>query len=401
MTRRLSHDNDIEDGDFIDVEPEDITNIQEDIDNQLNAMFSEFGGDDDMPEFKIRVYRPIKNSAELSYCFSCSPSDLPILDRLRDEWNGGQFEVRIYKDGKIFKRRKLFVEAPPAQRQPERQQSDMQPVLAAMSSMADRMERLMEQRQPQPQQTDPFAMITQMAQAMQTMQGLTPQPQQRDPVDLLVTGMKLARESGGGSGDDTGSNVFDLLKSTVNTFGGPLASAMEKISQMPMQPVMPGMNPAGAMPMQPAMPHIPTQPPAPVHTSQPVMQPNPAPRHEPTQPAPSTQTTEQENDMDYMLKMQLGLLVNYAKKGVDVEGPANTILDAMGDNEVSEFINRPGALDELVKVNPEVAKHRAWFEDLKNCINDMLTNDEPAPDNQGDLNPGPDDAPITSEQSSE
>jgi len=348
MTKKLEFDEtDIEEGEFVDVGGEDISNLQNDVDSQMQSIFAEFGGDEHDDEFKIVVYRMVPNRAEREYCFACFPADLPIMEKIRSEYGSGRYEIWIRKNGKIFKRTALSI---------AETKKKIEPLTPVVSSNDSQLHGVINQlvdkvtaMQQQPSQGgDMFgAMMTNMVQMQQMFSAM--QPKQDNQIDTLLQGIKLAgglgSHDGGGDKEDS---IYSLLSSVVNTFGEPIARAATQAQLN---------QPAGSQ-------HIPGQP-------------------IPGQPIDPNATG---NTAMNMMKIKLNFLLTQAKRNADPFVYADLILDQLTPEQVTGFINSPEAMSNMIKILPEITNHQPWFISLQTAINELLKEDTETPDGEIDAN---------------
>ena len=109
--RELPNPEGIQDAEYKDIigDFDDITDLQNDLDSQLDAIFEEFGGDENDTEYKIHVKRVLTERGEYEHCFSCLPSELPINDKIKNQYGPGRYMIWIYKNAKIYRRRNLII----------------------------------------------------------------------------------------------------------------------------------------------------------------------------------------------------------------------------------------------------------------------------------------------------
>lgn len=367
MAKALPAPDDTEDAEFtLTGEAEDVSGIVEDIDAQLNNVMSELGADKLDVKFIIKVYRVVPNSGVLSWVFDCSPAELPILARLRDDYNGGKFECRVYKNNRIFRRVTVHVDAPNKPKE-EPKQSEMAQILKAIADQqAAQFTQLKETllqiagKQPAPQQ-GPLEMMTVMLDIMKSMKEFTapinPVVPSLDPektIDLIMRGMELGRESGGG-GDD---GIMGILKEFVKS---PLLGETVK-----------AMSAAQSAPQLAAPANLPVQIPAQLPQT-PI---SATPNSVPTQP----QVKPMQNQF---IANYVNQLVDRAKRDSDPMLYAHFILDNVPEQIVRENIAREDLIDEFSKYNPLVREHVEWFTELRNNIIALLTEDEEAGDDVG------------------
>lgn len=360
MVRSLTHDN-VEEG-ILNVEGEDITNIIEDVDAQINSMTSEFGADKLDAEFSIKVYRVIEGKGELAWLFACVPSELPIMQKLQDDYEGGRFEVRIYKNKKIYRRIPVVVAPPVKKKDVEKivPQNDLTALVNAISQQQERQfnqlkETLLQiagkNTSPAP---DPMAMMGSMMAALVQMKNfITPaaQPTNSLPpekmVDLIIKGMELGKDSGGGSE----TNMLDVLK---EAFKSPLLLAAANSLQQPVINHNPMVNRAPAkVAVNPANPANPNK-----LQQRPTIVPKP----------------KQENlNMNNILVHNLNMLVEKAENDSDPILYAEFILDNVPEETIKEYILKDDLIEEMQKINPKVLEYKNWFIEMRDHIKMVLT----------------------------
>lgn len=329
---------------IIDVDFEDVSGLQDDLDQELNSIFSEFGGDDNLDEYTIRVYRPQPGKGNVGYLFACLPAELPILDKLRDEYGGGDFEVRIIKNGKIFRRRKTIVEPPlkkpPAP--PHNSTSELMHIVESMNNGFNRLGELMLENS-KTSQSNPMNDQMQMLQnlvAMKELLGLDNQPavKQTAPLTQLKELLELQQLMGGNSGG--GSDGESILSLASNLLPKLAEIGKEEQAQKTMELQMKLKNPRGRR------------------------------RRRVTQ-----KITEGDNPM----KMHLVFLTVQAKNDRDVPTYAHMVIDNTPQNKLNElrtFICGADALSEMIKVYPPVGDYVSWFTELGRYIDEFLAGNE-------------------------
>ena len=205
-------------GETIDITPDDVSELEDENDADLSAIFASFGGAPDDKTYQLKIYRVIKDSAERAWLFNAVPSELPIDNRLRDEYKGGRFEIRIYeiKGGKyvLRKRPNILIEAP--QKPEVAQASDLANVLTAFrdsqTQMFNQLSDVMKKSQGVVDvPANPFSMMKEMAAAMVSMREMMQPAAQANPVETLKGVIELAgmlKGDSGGGGYTKGLDVF-------------------------------------------------------------------------------------------------------------------------------------------------------------------------------------------------
>lgn len=342
-----------EDAEIRDIEGEadDITELQENLDAQLGAIFEQFGGGDNDINFKINIYRVEENKGELSYCFSCVPSELPILDRIREEYGAGKYETRVYQQGgpgrrtKLIKRTKLNIAKQIAVvKRTDSGGQDLAAVIAAMmESQKRQFEQLqaMMQRQPAPvESANPFGLFKEMAAAMAAFREMMPAP--ANPFENLSTILELVRDAKDG---DREKGIFDVVQSVAE-------KAMPVILDLAKSRTVPAYQPAA-----PAAPGAPAAPDAAQLSG------------------PPTPQQGDEMNASLMFKMQLNMLVGQARANSDPSLYAEMILDNVPEDQVNVLLNSPDLKRTLTEINPGVAETWPWFERMIAEIRALLTED--------------------------
>ncbi len=324
---------------------EDVTDLQNDIDSQMDAIFQEFGGDDRDTEFKIIVKRAIPGKGEVEHCFSATPAELPIIDRIKENFGAGTYQIWVYKNGKIFKRRVLNIAKELKKEAPVLPGNDtnslVQMVMENNRQMAERMEAFMKSQQQTPT-TDPMAMMTGMMSAMVQMKEFIGGGSNQ--MDTLLGAVKLIKEVGGGDSDGgSGRNFID----GIVELGGKVMPALAEMSKHtpPMTP------PAGA----------PGQPQASVQN-------NPA-------PAQVENNTQQPTNEDIQMqqaamKQQLQFLMAQAAANKSTALWADMVMDMIPENVIVQWISEPNEkiLQYFAQFEPGIMQYQQWFTELLNEI---------------------------------
>lgn len=342
-------------GDAIDITPDDVTELEDDNDADLSAIFASFGGAPDDKTYHLKIYRVIKDSAERAWLFNAVPSELPIDNRLRDEYKGGRFEIRIYeiKGGKHILRRRpnILIEAP--QKPEAAQASDLAAVLKAFqdsqTQMFNQLSDVMKKSQGVVDvPANPFSMMKEMAAAMVSMREMMQPAVQTNPIESLKGVIELAgmlKSDSGGGGD---TNWLDVLKEAMRS---PL-----------LQNVM------GAMPqmLNSPTPQLAAPSPTPQETVQSSVTPQPS-------SIPQPENTQDMNAMQLAYMTQyLEMLINRAAAQQNPEFVAELISNDIPEPVIKEHLLNPGALDKAAEINPGVNTHRQWFVQVQTALQALL-----------------------------
>lgn len=363
MSEKLIGNDGIEDIDFVDIQgtAEDLSDIQKDIDSQMNRIFEEFGGDDRDAEFKIHVKRAIPGKGELEHCFSCLPAELPIIDRIQDNYGPGSYQVWIYKDGRIFRRRNLSI-AKAIKKDSERRQGAHQEgnMAELINAMADNQRKTIEQMQLiMLQNQRPSVDIPALVGAIVPVIGLIKDiiPPRQNEMDSFIKAASFMKEVT--QPEDKESNFFDMVGSLAKSFG------------------------PGIMELSQKMPHAPIDQPA-RNGEQPI---NQNPIHNDSLPNPqatkmnTSNNPQPENDLFSdrninALRQQLGMLVMMASVNKDPLLYADLVMDQLPEEYIRAYILRPDWIDFLIKVEPKVASYPGWFTEMHAAIENVFSQDE-------------------------
>lgn len=336
----------------INGESNDISEIQDNIDDELNKIFSEIDADKDDVQFRIKIFRILKDQGERAWLFDVLPSELPVLPRLRDDYDGGMFEMFVYKGNRIFKRRKMVVEAPRKRESFSVQgNSDVENVLKYVTSgMSQLAEAIKELKTPQPQVSQ-MEMMTQMLTMMKLMKEIQgPQPQQAsgDSMEVFMKGIDFAKDIAlnGGGDVSTGQMVLEGIR----TLGKPLAQMVEKINNQPQ-----GQKPLQKQTIKPTQ-----------NKNVSGALPNPI------------QPTGENEEMNIVagviqnrLKKELPKLCERAVQGKDPGVYASVLLEEIEPayHEVlGGFLADETWFERLKTAYPPIEKHRHWFEEMRMYI---------------------------------
>ena len=361
--KRLSKDendaDDIQFDEFIQSKSEDITELQGDIDAELNSITSEFGKDKNEVDFKIKLMRVLERKGEREWLFDILPSELPVMDRVKEEYGGGKYEASVFKNGKLYRKFNFNI-ATPRQNfvMPKSPTTDITQLIAIMNAQEEKrfaqLKELLVNRVPATPTIDPMQMMGSMVAMMVQMKNLMPAPVVHDnnnQIEFLLKGLEIARDFGGsgsngGGGESTMMDVVrDLIKSPL------LGSAISAVATQA-QPIV----------------------------NKPV-------ENNLRLDSPKQNISNQDNTggqkVNPFISSYLNMLVKKAAQDADTGLYAEYILDNMPENLVREYIVRDDLLDFLATINPDAKNYHPWFLKLKNDIIELLlsADDEPLTEN--------------------
>lgn len=332
MTKRINvDDSEVIEGDF-----DDVSKLEKDLDEELNAIFADFGGDEAIDEYQIRVYRVQEGKGKMGYLFACLPAELPILDRLRDEYGGGDFEVRVLKNNKLFRRRKTIIESPNRNvKTAAPQQNNLVSIAQTMDNGFMKLGELIA-AQSASTQMNPVTMQSEMLQnmlAMKEMLGIGSKPE--SPIKMLGEFFELQKLIGAPEG---GAGASDVLLSMANQVLPKLAE-MGQVEQDYNINRRPRKN-------------IPS-----IRRRKPIIQ---------------------DDKSGNPMKMHLIFLCSQAALGNEPRTYAKMVIDNTDKDKILElrnFISGENALVNMGKVHKSVLKYPDWFTELGYLIVKMIDSD--------------------------
>lgn len=321
-----------------DTDFEGFEEIEQDAATEFESVLAGFDLTDSNVTYEIRVYRiasteNVKGQRE-KYLFSVTPTELPIFDRIRNEYGSGIYRIRVYEyQGRkpILKRAfDIDIEAPTIRSNNSTERpSEIGVVLSAIeksnANVMALMERLLERPLVQTHQAvDPMVAMERTLTMAASLAGLRQEPRDNGlgieaMLGLITKGMELGQQAQGSSEP---KGVMDLIAAALPTL-------LEKF-QMPQ-----------------------------LGTPQPQVQPL---QHQPNQPMPQQPVSPAQAYLVQIIQ-QLG---EQAKQNVDVAQVAPWLDENVPPAMLGELLHDPLALDKLSTAFPVIRDHRGWFTALFN-----------------------------------
>lgn len=341
MVKRISQINDPDEP--LEGQYTDLTELGLDIDDQLESIQSEFDDDPNDVNFKISVYRVLPKTGRRAWMFDCLPSELPIKDKVRDEYGSGTYETRVYKNKRLLRRLQFDVEMPKLSAQTSQTSTDLNNILKTLIDFQQRQSQEIKEillnvnKTPATPAVDPQTqMLNMMNMMMQMKQFMVPESSGSEKTfDMFLKGIEVAREMGGG-GD---TNFMDLIRDVVKS--PMLGEAVKSIAvQQSVQTT-------------------------PVSVS---------PRLSP--PSEQKKTGATVNIKEMIFKQLLAQLCRAAARDSDPDFYAELVVDTLSEEELRQLISLPDIALTLAGVNPAVLTHKDWFEALKKHVIDIVNEPE-------------------------
>lgn len=323
---------------------------------RIEAAKSEGGPED----FKVSVYQyigPNKMGLKMPYIMSCDVDDIPRLPETLQERvpDGGRFQVRVTKDGKVFGM--FHIETAPQpmhlrrrEQAPEPERDDNMPMMMMMQRMMEEsrtfMGAMLERLTAAPA-VDPSASLTNTLALMRQIQDMAPKADPQIGMTMFDKGFELASKvhdaAGGGEGGGK-TGLIDLAREFISGEGGQKLLGTLASSITAPAPQQPQNQP------QPRHRQI-----GPVQQGRPGQQQQRAPQQQqPPAPAPAPQP----NPMDDAMAQ----LFSHAKIGTDPGFIADQLLNTLPEQVMAMLESQEDVVSYLAGLYPEVANYRPWFQ---------------------------------------
>lgn len=300
---------------------------------------------------KVNVYRSstAKGNKGGAFLFSCSPDEF-TLEKLRDEYGGGDYRIHVRANGSIIANRLVSVEEPkklPVSVAPQIQSAEMmQPISELTRAMMvgfENMGKLIIQAQPKQE-----SRADMLKELLLYKELFGSSKSEINPLDFVKQGIELAKDL---RPSDKEAGTMDVMMQLLDTFGKPIAEAVSNAQTLHRQ----------------ALSNAPTsfQPPVQVSNAPALMA-----------PIPDNQaqlTSDQDKQIMDAMKGYLNFLIAQAQAGNDVYTYAGMVLDQAPPEQIDSFIDRPDWLEYLANFEPAVKDHEAWFSQLRDAIKELLT----------------------------
>lgn len=340
----------------------------------IMAALQEIGGTDEV-KWQVTKFHPANESG---YCATYSSAELS-LDRIRDEYGAGKYKIRglnernRYIGGKnvslvggskkpepvqvVKSDAPSFTDMIALMNQSSQRQMDM--MMMMQKSQTDMLAAILGNGRANAPAYDPNAAQANMIAMMGVMKDLF-KPSETGAVDMLMRGLELGREIGGVGGEG-GMDWMSLAAKGLDTIK-PALEAQAAATQNP----RPLPRPRPQNQPQPAR----------------IAAPAPAPAPQPPSPAEKAPTAPiKDEDMNLLLinwiRNQVRILAYQAKRKSDPELYATVFLDnlppELTEDQLLAQFSQPDALDKLSIMCPEIIEHKAWFEDFKKSVIEMLS----------------------------
>ena len=331
-------DDGVEKAPAVETEPDDP--IADSEDTAISNLFAELAGEIGA---KVTVYRCNPNEKR-KYLFKCSPEAFDI-DRLRDEYGGGEFQLYIARGGALWRAPRITVEAPLTKPDTNKQEKEPGELVTLLRETIERQNREMQELREEIRQRNsagPMDSLQMIKEVANIFAASRPVDNSGAAVDMLLKGLTLAKElqsDNSGGGEKNMISLFsDLLKSPI------LEKALDQANQARPGPVV-------ATQIKPAQPAQPAQPAALV-----------------AGPATSEQPKRQANIEEIVINAALESLVEGAVKGADPLEFIGPIFDQVPPVILDMLARLPDPVAYLAQYDARVNNHKEWFGKLMTAI---------------------------------
>lgn len=356
---------------------------------ELETAIAQFKGEGDVKYYVYRM-KPGSRSGEWIDKFPVADYSFDeLLEKLRDEYRGGQFRIDIRdKKGIMRNRQVINVEKQPEKVAKENDDNTM-PLMAMMKSMQDSTQAMIHQLAMSQKDAELRQSESTSSMILKLMEVMKPQEKKNgffdDPAAVLsvVTSLKdliapksdetekmlnflqLGKEMASG-GDE------NVLQTAISTFGKPIADMASKLQ--------------GQTKAETGTPTSPTPPPPPVPVTPPSPEPSPEsppPIEAPAQPQPDTvhQPGEDMAFDPHMLEYEINKICTAAAGNGDHEFWADYIIELFGESMAMRFIGDQAMYDLLFVQYPQAVPHKAWFDVTRTIMIEFLTENPNGVDN--------------------
>lgn len=428
------------DDDAVTIDVEGITLEGKTQDDALNDWLTEMGSLDN--SVRMGVYRDAtEHRGKQPYLFDFDPSDynsFSLANRLRDDYKGGDFRLKVYNEKSRLLMNKPFSVEPINEEvtqsqtieterlRVEKEQTTISEVMDRMIGMQEKNQSnllnvvaaiapllipLFTNRTPVTPPMGPTEMIALMG----AIKGLSGGDEGPRSVDTLLKGIKLAKDLGGG-GD---TNEFDTMGKLME-MGAPAIVALANNAAKVAPVATPLAAPAQPVTRQPMItPAVATSDAVkPVVVDQPSEEVADQSTDQPTTISPALSTGSEMMDV---LQQQMGMLLSRAENNSDPSLYVELMLDLFELDRLRTIFDH-NTYNILASLNADIAKYEPWFKEFAEAmemalyeeseengqdnLGDGLTGSEPMPDNDesepktGELIPGANEKSEPSDQAS-
>lgn len=349
----------------------ELNEVEQDVYGEL------FAGLGTSSDEKVLLYR--LNPETRKQALLCRLDPGTSVEDIPPRFGGGDYIIKRLKSGMIMKQASLCVEGEPIIERPkrapepevERAQTDISNVLQNIVTGMQEANRQLLAGLAQIMRPPPQPTRADMLQEMQLMKQMftAPDTGRQDPTDILMRGIELAKSIQPRDGDTSG---MDVLQEAIRSFAPAVAEVVKRAHIAP-------------------HPRIQSQIKIPQGHNVPQGDNAPQGDNVPPPALPTQPTNLNGADSMILFKYYLGMLCQKAANNSDPALYADMVADNLNDDQLIELLNKPDIVAHLAAINPDVAKHTAWFQTLEKELRAIVS----LTDNSEGDNVPHNDVPIT------
>lgn len=294
---------------------------------------------------KVNVYQLDQNRNK-AFVRAYLPAEFS-LESIQSEYGSGDYEIHVRKDGRLATRKVVKIAAPKTPANPVAHAQNNYNDTKILETMQNGFKELggmfasalasLAANQPKPKTT--MEMLQEMQLMREIMGGNLPAQPATNPMEIITLAKELAETITPRVGEP---GTGEVIMSALKTVAPMLQNAMAAQNAAPQLPAIP---------------------------SNPIQQ----------NPIAQSVQIPQGDDMNFARKMFLNMLISNAKADNEPSTYAAMIIDMTGEEKAREFAAAPDWFDQLCKEEPRAVDYRAWFQELKDSVEEMLKPDEQEP----------------------
>jgi hypothetical protein len=306
----------------------------------LDNLFAELAGQSDLT---VSVYRAeaSKGFKGGPFLYSTHPDNFS-LETLRDEFGSGNYSLHFKRNNKWIRRLVVSVEAKPkpssgipGQTAPSFNVSQPDAITKLAESMVTGFRELGQlivqsnmQRAPE---RNPLDDLLKMREIFMPVAAPPPPP---DNMDVFLKGVEFAKNI---TPRDSEVGGMEVLMESIKSLAPVFVAGVQQSQQAPQ-----------THPQQQAV----------IDQRQ--------------LPIPETQQVNPDMNATFMARQAVNYLIRQAVADNDPANYAGMVIDQLGEDKTRELMDSSNWFEQLTEVSPAIATHRAWFEELRAIIGEIL-----------------------------
>lgn len=333
-----------DDTDVIEGQAEDVSALQNHIDDEEAKILEDFGAAENKAKWKIKIYK-VGDGPGRGHVKDISPSELPYLEKLRALAGPGSYQAWCYngqsKTPKHVLKWEIAELLPAASNIPSASESALaQLVAGVMATQKDLVREIASMKAAPAVASAPpssmsdmmlgFSAMMKEVRALNPPQVLPPQQKPVDQFEMFQNVVGLVKELG--SADREKSMLEIVMEGLTSGAFGDLIKGMQ---QQQAQPQLAAPVPRPALPGQP-----------------------------PRQPAPGQQPAPAPAGVVHPFASQIEILLTGAQQNIDPGSYADVVGASVDKATLDQILAIPDPVQMLVMINPNIEPYREWFRDF-------------------------------------